>query len=68
MYEEVSASAMSDNDATGPLYARQVSYHSTNRPSERGIFTFSPSQSVDLTGKLWWDSLIHQYSPTPEQS
>lgn len=67
MYEEVPASAMSDNDATGPLYARQVGFN-TIRPSERGISSFSPSQPVDLTGKLWWDTLVHQYSQTPEQS
>ena len=64
-YEQSSAGSLSDSELTGRSFARQLNLNAISPPTH----VYLPSPPSDLnSNKLWWDTLLHEYSSSPEQS
>lgn len=63
MYEQLSPALSPES---GRTFARELDLNTTqNNPSS---YYPSPTSIIDFNSKLWWDTLLNQYSSTPEQS
>ena len=51
----------------GRVLAREVDLD-TNQQHNPALYYPSPTSIIDFSSKLWWDTLLNQYSATSEQS
>nr|QWQ79357.1 Zn 2Cys6 transcription factor [Sanghuangporus sanghuang] len=64
-YEQSSAGSLSDSELTGRSFARQLNINAISPATH----AYLPSPSSDInSNKLWWDTLLLEYSSSPEQS
>ncbi|EJD03209.1 uncharacterized protein FOMMEDRAFT_168239 [Fomitiporia mediterranea MF3/22] len=63
-YEQSSAESLSDSELTGRSFARQLNLNALSPHTH----VYLPSPNDLNNSKLWWDTLLHEYSPSLEHS
>ncbi|KAI5123891.1 hypothetical protein M0805_005707 [Coniferiporia weirii] len=67
MYEQLSSDGLSDSEISGRSFARQLDLNA-HRPDTNIYYSPPSALSIDFNNKLWWDTLLNQYSLSQEQS